>query len=264
MELNNVMNTVMQLLNNFYSGKERSISVVPRLVIVVLLAGLLAQVTWHALRPPVTATATKLPGPPSKAVLQVVSMGEPVALSRLLMLWLQAFDNQPGISIPFKDLNYDRVIAWLDEILALDQRSRYPLLTASRVYAEVPDRERSRKMLEFVYRKFMLDPNNRWPWLAQAVFVAKHRLYDLDLAMKYARALRVYAIAAGVPAWARQMELFILEDMGDLEDARILLGGMIDSGVVKDPNELKFFTQRLDEESKKPGVKSEEKKATSH
>ena len=248
----------MHLFGNIYSKKERPVSVVPGLVIAALLMGLLAQVTWHALRPPVTASAARLPAPPSKVVLQAVSMGEPVALSKFLMLWLQAFDEQPGLSIPFKDLNYDRVIAWLDVILALDQRSGYPLLSASRIYAEVPDEERSRKMLEFVYHKFMLDPNHRWPWLAQAVYVAKHRIGDLDLAMKYARALRVYATAGEVPAWAREMELFILEDMGDVEDAKILLGGMIDSGVVKDPNELKFFTERLKKESKESGVRSEE------
>ena len=245
----------MYLFSQFYSKKERSISVVPKRVIVVLLAALLGQLVWHAMRPPASATAVKLPDPPSKAVLQAVSMGEPVALSRLLMLWLQAFDNQPGISIPFKDLDYDRVIAWLNVILALDQRSRYPLLSASRIYAEVPDNERSRKMLEFVYRKFMLDPNHRWPWMTQAVFVAKHHIDDPNLAMKYARALRLYATAADVPAWAREMELFILEDMGDVEDAKILIGGLLNSGVIKDRNELKFFTERLDklEAEKKAG-----------
>ena len=248
---------MIRLFSRFYSKKERSIGVVPGLVIAALFIGLSAQITWHALRPPISASAVKLPDPPSRVVLQVASMGEPVALSRLLMLWLQAFDNQPGISIPFKDLDYDRVIAWLNVILALDQRSSYPLLSASRIYAEVPDNERSRKMLEFVYRKFMLDPNHRWPWMAQAALMAKHHIDDLNLAMKYARALRLYATAADVPAWAREMELFILEDMGDVEDAKILIGGLLHSGVIKDPHELKFFTDRLDK-------MEAEKKATSH
>ena len=113
-------------------------------------------------------------------------------------------------------------------------------------------------MLEFVYEKFMLDPNHRWPWLTHAVFIAKHRIGDLDLALKYARALRLYATATDVPAWAREMELFIMEDMGDVEDAKILIGGLLDSGVIKDRNELKFFTERLEKENKGTGVKSEE------
>ena len=129
-----------RLFSRFYAKKERPVNAVPKAVIALLLASLVGQVTWHEMQPAVSASAEKLPQPPSKAVLQAVSMGEPVALSKLLMLWLQAFDNQPGISIPFKDLNYDRVIAWLDVILTLDQRSGYPLLSASRIYAEVPRR----------------------------------------------------------------------------------------------------------------------------
>jgi hypothetical protein len=178
--------------------------------------------------------------------MQAASLGEPESLAKLLMLWLQAFDHQPGLSIPFKDLDYDRVIAWLDLILELDPRAHYPLLSASRLYAEVPDDARRRKMLDFVYARFLQDPNRRWPWLAHAVFVAKHRIGDLELAMKYAHALRRHATAAAVPAWARQMEFFILEDLGDVEGAKILLGGLLESGVIKDRNELRFFEDRLD------------------
>jgi hypothetical protein len=45
------------------------------------------------------------------------------------------------------------------------------------------------------------------------------------------------------------MELFILEDLGDVEAAKILLGGLLDSGVIKDRNELRFFEDRLEKES---------------
>jgi hypothetical protein len=222
---------------------------VPGLVLAALAAGLLAQLAWHGLRPEVTARAEDLPEPPAAAVLQAASLGEETAQARLLMLWLQAYDHQPGVSIPYRMLDYDRLIAWLDVILALDQRSQYPLLAASRVYAEVPDPVRTRKILEFVYEKFLLDPDKRWPWLAHAVFVAKHRLQDRELALRYARALRLYATAPSVPGWARQMELFILEDLGDVEAAKILLGGLLDSGVIKDRNELRFFEDRLEKES---------------
>ena len=236
----------MQALARFISARERPIKVVPGLVIAALLIGLLAQISWHGMRPAATASATDLPRPPAALVIQAISLGEPVALAKILMLWLQAFDHQPGISVPYKNLDYDQLIAWLDTILTLDPKSYYPMLLASRVYAEVPDQERQRMILEFVYERFLQDPNHRWPWLAHAVYVAKHRMGDSDLAMKYARALRLYATDSVVPAWARQMELFILEDLGDIEGAKVLLGGLLDSGVIKDRNELRFFEERLD------------------
>ena len=63
---------------------------------------------------------------------------------------------------------------------------------------------------------------------------------------QYARALRNHATAEHVPNWAKQMELFILEDLGDVNGAKILLGALLDSGVIKDFSELKYFAERLE------------------
>jgi hypothetical protein len=41
------------------------------------------------------------------------------------------------------------------------------------------------------------------------------------------------------------MEIFILEDMNELQTARIMIGGYIQSGKVKDPAELRFLDERL-------------------
>ena len=100
-------------------------------------------------------------------------------------------------------------------------------------------------MLEFVYRQFFVDPNRRWPWLAHAAAIAKHRLKDLPLARRYAGAIQRDATADDVPLWAKQMEIFILEDMNELQTARIMIGGYIQSGKVKDPAELRFLEERL-------------------
>jgi hypothetical protein len=99
--------------------------------------------------------------------------------------------------------------------------------------------------LEFVYRAYLADPNRRWPALAHAALLAKHRLKDLALARRYAAALERHTTARGVPLWARQMEIFILEDMDQLEAARIMLGGLLDSGEIDDPAEARFLAQRL-------------------
>jgi hypothetical protein len=177
--------------------------------------------------------------------LRVVAAGEPNVLAQLLTLYLQAFDNQPGISIPFRDLDYSRVAQWLATILALDPAGQYPLLMAAQVYSQVPDPARTRMMFEFVHQQFMRDPNHRWRWLAHATLMAKHRLHDDALALRYARDLAQYATAA--PGWARQMQIFILENIGEVESAKVLLGGLLESGEIKDQRELHFLIERLKE-----------------
>src|SRR5262245_7758752 len=155
------------------------------------------------------------------------------------MLYLQGFD--------IRGLDYRRLTGWLRAALALDPRSAYPLFAAARVFAETPDPAASRIVLEFVYQEFARDPNRRWPWLAHAALLAKHRLHDLPLARRYAAAIQRQVTAPDVPLWAKQMEAFILEDMNELDAARILLGGLLERGDIRDPNERRFLEQRLRE-----------------
>jgi hypothetical protein len=226
---------------------QRSIAAVPWLVMALLGLGLAAQVALKATAPQPVASAEDLPPAPGIAALRLASFGDTVALAKALMLYLQAYDYQSGSRVPYRDLDYDRLEAWLGRILELDPQGQYPLLAASRLYAEVPVEAKQRSMLEFVYREFLLDPNRRWPWLAHATVIAKHRLRDLPLALRYARAIQRHATAADVPLWAKQMEAFILEDMNELEAARLVIGGYLQSGEVKDPAELRFLDERLRE-----------------
>ena len=224
---------------------ERPISTVPGVVLGLLAAALAAQIVLKTAEPRPAATALDLPDPPPRAALQLAAMGEPIATANMLSLYLQAFDNQPGISIPFKDLDYVKVESWLTSILELDPPGQYPLMMASQIYAQVPDIRKQRQMLDLTYRKFSVDPNRRWRWLAHAAIMAKHRLSDPALALRYARALSEHAIASSVPDWAKQMHIFVLEDMGEIETVKILLGGLLVSGTVTDPHEMHFLTERL-------------------
>ncbi|WP_229263134.1 hypothetical protein [Duganella dendranthematis] len=223
----------------------------PRRVLWAVLFALTLQILWQASRPPVRARARDLPPAPSLATLQLAALGDPVALSKATMLYVQGFDEQAGVSIAWRNLDYVKVALWLQRVLDLDPRSQYPLLAASEVYGAVSDPARARLMLDFVYARFTEDPNRRWPWLAHAALVAKHRLHDLPLARRYAAAIRMQATGPNVPAWARELEIFIAEDMNELDAARALIGGLLQSGQITDPNELKFLAARLDQLNQK-------------
>lgn len=224
---------------------ERAIGEVPRLLLALLVIALCAQLGWQALQPNPSARADALDSPPSLPALRGTAMGEPIALAQLLTLYLQAFDNQPGISIPFLELDYARVRAWLATILELDPLEQYPLMMAAHLYGQVPDSDKQRAMCEFVRQQFSADPNRRWRWLAHCAIMAKHRLKDIRLALSYAEAITREARQAS--GWARQMQVFILEDLGEREAATVLLGGLLAGGEVTEPTEIHFLTQRLEE-----------------
>jgi len=190
--------------------------------------------------------ADDLPPAPRAAALEVASLGEPAAGARLAMLYVQAFDLGAGNTLPYQRLDYRRLRGWLQSILDTDPRGAYALFSAARVYAEVEDPARVRLMLEFIHEAFLQDPDARWPWLAQAALLAKHRLKDLPLARRYAADLERLATDPGIPLWARQMQIFIAEDMNELEAAKIMLGGLLESGKLDDPGERRFLKQHLE------------------
>ena len=227
----------------FRTGEERSLRAVPMMVPLVLAVALAFQVIAHSLQMPPVARAEALPPAPAAGVLRAASFGEPVAAAQMLVLYLQAFDNQPGISIPFAQLDYPRVMGWLATALILDPHSGYPLLMASQLYAQVPDPAKQRAMCEFVHARFMEAPDVRWRWLAHCAIMAKHRLQDRQLALRYATDITRYAGAAS--GWARQMRIFILEEMGEIGSAKVLLGGLLATGEVTDTSELHFLSERL-------------------
>lgn len=220
------------------SRDQRPLAAVPAWVWTALAAAFALQLASHAVLGRPRAGASDLPPAPAPGVLRLAAFGESAAAARVAMLYVQAFD--------MAALDYARLTAWLRAALALDARSQYPLFIAARIYAEHPDPARARAALEFVHEQFLLDPNRRWPWLAHAALLAKHRLKDLALARRYAAAVDRHTTTSDVPLWARQMEIFILEDMNELDAARIMIGGLLEGGKISDPAELRFLRERLE------------------
>ena len=227
------------------SRDERALSAVPAWIWATLALCLAAQIASQAHRA-ATPASTTLPPAPRADVLRLASFGEREAAARLTMLYVQSVDFVAGRALPYRDLDYGRLIGWLGAVLALDPRSNYPLFAATRVYAEVPDEPRARVALEFVYRSFLEAPDRRWEPLAQGALLAKHRLKDLPLARRYAAAVQRHATGPNVPLWAKQMEIFILEDMNELEAAKVMIGGLLASGTLHDPQEIRFLKERLE------------------
>jgi len=223
-------------------------SAVPRAAWGVLAAALLANALWQQqVGPPEPPPAAALSQPLPLPVLRVVALGEPELLARLLLLGLfgPAAATLDDTGAGWVRLDYDRLSDWLERLLALDPQGQAPLLAAARLFGEVPDPARQRLMLEFIRRHYPEDPQRRWPWMAHGVFVARHRLDDLPLALALARELAARADPAVVPAWARQMHLFVLEDMGEVQAVKVLIGGLLQSGRLDDPNERRFLEWRL-------------------
>jgi len=227
------------------STAARPLSAIPLWIIVLLFSGLAVQIAWQGWRGAPQAQIIDLPPPPSPLLLRAVSLGESELAARIAVLYLQAYDLRGGNSVPYQHLDYTRLIEWLRTIVQTDPKSSYALFSAARIYDENPDPTKCRAVLEFLHETFKRDPDRRWPWLAHAALVAKHRIGDLTLALRYARAIDGAVRDPRAPLWAKHMEIFVLEDMNEIEAARVMLGGLVASGQVRHPAELLFLQGRL-------------------
>ena len=101
---------------------ERSLQAVPYPLMLACALLLALQIGWRAQQAAPTARAESLAAAPSVSSIRLSSLGETITASGLLALRLQAFDNQPGVSIPFADLDYARISVWLDTLLTLSNK----------------------------------------------------------------------------------------------------------------------------------------------
>ncbi len=213
---------------------------VPFFVLVFLCLSLALQIYFSGRSQNRPSRFEQIENPPSFITLRLLSLAEANAIAKLAMLRIQTRDQAS-----LDELDYSNLTAWLGRIIELDPRSNYALFSASELYAEVENPQKQRVMLEFIYHEFLKNPNQHWKAMTRACLLARHSLKDNDLAKKYARAIRLYATGAAVPSWAKQMEIFLLEDLNELAQTKIILSALLQSGEIKDQHERLFLEQKL-------------------
>ena len=78
-----------------------------------------------------------------------------------------------------------------------------------------------------------------------AALLARHRLGDRPLALKYALALTERGTGPMVAAWARDMSLGLLRESGKERDAAALARRLLASGRVTAPHEVRYLEREF-------------------
>ena len=231
----------------------RPVATVPIVIRALLMLGLCLQLGWSGLSPALTTTAQPLPAVPAAELLQLAAFGEPQTLARLLMLWLQAYDDQPGLSIPFAELDYTRLSNWLGR--AAGPGPPFPIPRCWRPVVSTR-KHRTPAAKDTCWHSYTgaswktrtaAGPGWRMRFMSPGT-VSTIRNWPLD----YARALRLNVTSASVPPWVAQLELFVLEDLGEAQSARLLIGALLASNRLSG-NELRFLQDRLATLERQPG-----------
>ena len=210
------------------------------LLIIIFFVIFVWRSTFYYQRPAIN----ELPNVPTESAFKLIAASDQSFSYRLMIFWLQQFDVQAGQYVSFRSLDYKKLTGWLSALSTYETSSQYPMLLATRIYSRVSDGARVRQMLDFIYQQYTINPQKNWRWLAEATITAQHKLKDKKLALKYATALAEEKNAS-IPYWAKDIRLLILEQMGETEQIKLLVGGLISNKTVTDKNEIRFLDTLL-------------------
>jgi len=226
--------------------QERPLLALPRFLIVGFMLALGVQVATHQVMDDKRRYDYRpLEAPMETKIYQGIAMGSGQLLSYLLSMSLQMHDTQGGRHVRYEKINYHVLVSWLDLIGNLNLASEYPMFLATRVYSQSLDKQRLRVILDFIDRSFATNPSLFWRNQAEAVVIAKHKLGDLEFALKMAENLAGQPDSVQMPRWARDMHILLLADLNEYEATIAIIQAILQSGTVEDPDEEVFLREKL-------------------
>ena len=225
---------------------ERPMLLLPRPLLFGFLAFFAIQVIFHHVdRIQFEANYRPLGKPMSAVAYRGAAMGSEQLLGYLLAIRLQLHDNQAGQHFRYSLIDYDLLVDWLDQISDIYPDTEYPMLLASRIYAQTRNHERLHKILGFIERRFDDNPQLHWRRLAEASLLAKHKLDDLELALRLAEKIAAQPAEVEMPHWARDFQFLLLADLNELESAIAIIQALLQTGSITDPDEIRFLKEKL-------------------
>lgn len=179
-----------------------------------------------------------IPPPPSTFGAHATGLGDAQLSYRMIGFMLQNIAGADTRSQSLKSYNYADLKEWFFRGYHLDTRAVFIPALAAYYYGATTDPAQARYVIEFL-RVAGNDPaRGRWRWLAHSIFLAQHKVKDLNLAYELAEILQRLNTAEK-PAWADMMPAMIKNSKGEKEDAYIMLKTMLEtSSESLDPTEI--------------------------
>ncbi len=213
--------------------------------IVFLLFALLQAGVWyvtHGIKPDMAI----VPPVSSETTVQALSLGDEQFYFRLLAMDIQNAGDMFGSVTALKDYDYERLSRWFYLLDSLDSRSNFVPAIASYYYGQTQHKEDLRYIVAYLEAHASRHLETKWWWMAQAVYIANHYLKDKKLALKLANKL-ASTPGSDVPLWARQMPAFIHAELGDKEEALLIIKHILASKKDISNDEYNFMQYFINE-----------------
>ncbi len=161
-----------------------------------------------------------VPQPPAERTVRTGFLDDAAFAYRVWGLALQNFGSV-GESQALKDYNFSHLVSWFRVMDALDPRSNFVPFLAAYYFSATQDASQLTGLIHYLEEVGARPEPGKWRWLAQAAYLARHRMHDTPEALRLAKKLgSVYR--PGMPLWTRNLEAMFTADLGDRQAAYLL------------------------------------------
>lgn len=192
---------------------------------------------------------TILPPVPGELTVKAVSFGDEQFYFRALALDIQNAGDMFGNVTALKDYDYKKLAGWIALLDSLDSDSNFTPAIVSYYYAQTQNVEDLPYIVDYLDVHASRDLKKKWWWMAQAVYIANHRQGDKKRALELANKL-AQTPGDDIPLWARQMPAFIHAELGEKQEAMLIIKNILENEKnipQKEYNFMQYFiNERLD------------------
>ena len=194
-------------------------------------------VVWIYARP-LQAEWRNVPPAPSQFSVQAAGMGDTQLSYRLIGFMLQNIGKVGGRTESLASYDYQKLQKWFFAGYDLDPQAAFIPMLATYYYGGTSKPDQARAVAEFLEVAGNNPYKDRWRWLVHAIYLAQHKVGDLNLALKLADILGKIP-NQNMPPWTRQMKAMVLNSKGDKQDAYILMKTMLETSAdTMEPTEV--------------------------
>lgn len=191
------------------------------------LTGVLAVQTYK-----LRETWPGLPVAPSEAGGLFYGYGDRELSYRNIGMMLQNAGDTGGRVTNFKHYNYQMIEDWLWLSDKFNQQSNYIPGLAAYYFGAAKKKSQLRHLIGYLEHVGSSPEDERWRWLAHAIFLTRFNLDDQPRALEMAQKLAAMSTPE-MPGWTKVMPAYVMKTMGDKKEARELL-----LLILADPNAL--------------------------
>jgi hypothetical protein len=169
--------------------------------------------------------------PPVPTVLAAKGMGfgDAQFAFRAIGIMLQNLGDTGGRDTPLERYDFTALSQWFFLENTLDPKSNYIPALAGYYFGSVQDPQKLYPIIDYLRAIGASTEGDKWRWLAHGVFLARFEMKDMDLALDLAKQLAAHP-TPGLPHWARQMPVFVLNAQGNKEEALGMMIEMLKAG----------------------------------